>query len=401
MRRWVAIALGVTGLAAAAFFGPLPAFVELQMNRIDGQPLIAVSDRARELHRSLRIVDLHADTLMWRRDLRDRARRGHVDLPRLEEGNVALQVFSSVSKSPRGLNYDANPADSDTLGALAVAQLQPVRTWNSLAERTLWHGQKLDRAVAASGGMLLKVSDDASLDQLLARRGNKAQPVGAMLSIEGLHDLEGKAENLDRFYAAGFRMASLTHFFDDELAGSMHGLKKGGLTPFGRQIVRRMEDKGMIVDIAHLSHAGVADVLAMARRPVVSSHGGVQATCKVNRNLTDDEIRGLARTGGLIGIGYWDAAVCDTSPRAAAKAMRHVRDLVGIDHVALGSDFDGATTTRFDTSQLEQVTQALIDEGFSEDEIRAAMGGNALRVIRAGLRPMASASAGATAEAQR
>jgi hypothetical protein len=148
----VAIALGVTGLAAAAFFGPLPAFVESQMNRIDGQPLIAVSDRARELHRSLRIVDLHSDTLMWRRDLRDRARRGHVDLPRLEEGNVALQVFSSVSKSPRGLNYDANPADSDTLGALAVAQLQPVRTWNSLAERTLWHGQKLDRAVAASGG---------------------------------------------------------------------------------------------------------------------------------------------------------------------------------------------------------------------------------------------------------
>ncbi|WP_371433473.1 dipeptidase [Novosphingobium sp.] len=401
MRRWVAIALGVTGLAAAAFFGPLPAFVESQMNRIDGQPLIAVSDRARELHRSLRIVDLHADTLMWRRDLRDRARRGHVDLPRLEEGNVALQVFSSVSKSPRGLNYDANPADSDTLGALAVAQLQPVRTWNSLAERTLWHGQKLDRAVAASGGMLLKVSDDASLDLLLARRGNKAQPVGAMLSIEGLHDLEGKAENLDRFYAAGFRMASLTHFFDDELAGSMHGLKKGGVTPFGRQIVRRMEDKGMIVDIAHLSHAGVADVLAMARRPVVSSHGGVQATCKVNRNLTDDEIRGLARTGGLIGIGYWDAAVCDTSPRATAKAMRHVRDLVGIDHVALGSDFDGATTTRFDTAQLEQVTQALIDEGFSEDEIRAAMGGNALRVIRAGLRPMASASAEVTAEAHR
>ena len=401
MRRWVAIALGVTGLAAVAFFGPLPAFVESQMNRIDGQPLIAVSDRARELHRSLRIVDLHSDTLMWRRDLRDRARRGHVDLPRLEEGNVALQVFSSVSKSPRGLNYDANPADSDTLGALAVAQLQPVRTWNSLAERTLWHGQKLDRAVAASGGMLLKVSDDASLDQLLARRGNKAQPVGAMLSIEGLHDLEGKAENLDRFYAAGFRMASLTHFFDDELAGSMHGLKKGGLTPFGRQIVRRMEDKGMIVDIAHLSHAGVADVLAMARRPVVSSHGGVQATCKVNRNLTDDEIRGVARTGGLIGIGYWDAAVCDTSPRATARAMRHVRDLVGIDHVALGSDFDGATTTRFDTSQLEQVTQALIDEHFSEDEIRAAMGGNALRVIRAGLRPMASASTGATAEAHR
>ena len=144
----------------------------------------------------------------------------------------------------------------------------------------------------------------------------------------------------------------------------------------------------MIVDIAHCSHACVADVLAMARRPVVSSHGGVQATCKVNRNLTDEEIRGVSRTGGVIGIGYWDGAVCDTSPRAVAKAMRHVRDLVGVQYVALGSDFDGSTTTRFDTSQLVQVTQALLGEGFTQQEIRAVMGGNALRVIRAGLVPM-------------
>jgi len=144
----------------------------------------------------------------------------------------------------------------------------------------------------------------------------------------------------------------------------------------------------MIVDLAHCSHACVADVLAMARRPVVSSHGGVQATCKNNRNLTDEEIRGIAKTGGVIGIGYWEGAVCSTDPKAAAKAIKHVRDLVGIQYVALGSDYDGATTVRFDTSQLEQVTQALMDEGFSEAEIRAVMGLNALRVIKAGLRPL-------------
>ncbi len=184
-------------------------------------------------------------------------------------------------------------------------------------------------------------------------------------------------------------MAGLTHFFDNELAGSMHGLKKGGLTPFGREIVAAMEAKGMIVDIAHLSNAGVAEVLAMARRPVVSSHGGVQATCKVNRNLSDEEIRGVAKTGGIIGVGYWEGAICDTSPAAVAKAMKHIRDLVGIEHVALGSDYDGATTVRFDTSQLVQVTQALMTAGFTADEIRAAMGGNAMRVIRAGLVPMA------------
>ena len=137
----------------------------------------------------------------------------------------------------------------------------------------------------------------------------------------------------------------------------------------------------MIVDIAHASPATVADVLAMARRPVVSSHGGVQATCKVNRNLSDDQIRAIAATGGLIGIGYWEAAVCDTSPKAIAAAIAHVRDLVGIDHVALGSDFDGAVTTSFDTAGLVNVTQALVDRGFTPEEIGKVMGGNLLTLL--------------------
>jgi microsomal dipeptidase-like Zn-dependent dipeptidase len=208
-----------------------------------------------------------------------------------------------------------------------------------------------------------------------------------MLSVEGLQNLEGDLRNLGRLQRAGFRMASLTHFFDHDLAGSMHGLKKGGLTPKGRAAIRRMEALGMIVDVAHCSHACVADILALAQRPVVSSHGGVQATCKVNRNLTDEEVRGVAATGGVVGIGYWEGAVCSTDPRATAKAIRHVRDLVGIAHVALGSDYDGATTVRFDTSQLVQVTQSLLDEGFTAQEIRAVMGENALRVIRAGIVP--------------
>ncbi|HVR89947.1 MAG TPA: dipeptidase [Novosphingobium sp.] len=388
MRKRIWVPLALLALAAIGFFGVAPGYLEASMNKIDGKVLLVVSPEARALHVTLQIVDLHSDTLMWDRDLLERGSRGHEDLPRLQQGNVALQLFSSVTKTPRGQNYDGNGSDTDNITPLVVAQLQPVRTWNSLVERSLYHGTKLDRAVAGSRGALVKVSDDASLDTLLAARQGTKRPVGAMLTIEGLHNLEGKASNLDRLYAAGFRMASLTHFFDDELAGSMHGIKKGGLTPFGRQIVSAMEAKGMIVDLAHLSHAGVADVLAIARRPVVSSHGGVQATCKVNRNLTDAEITGVARTGGVVGIGYWDGAVCDTDPRATARAMKHVRELVGIQYIALGSDYDGATTVRFDTSQLEQVTQALMDEGFTPDEIRAVMGGNALRVIRAGLVPL-------------
>jgi microsomal dipeptidase-like Zn-dependent dipeptidase len=390
MRKKFWIPLTLIGAAAIGFFGFLPGYVEGSMNQIDGQPLIKVSDEAKALHKTLNIVDLHSDTLMWNRDLGDRADRGHMDLPRLQEGNVALQLFSSVTKTPKGQNYDGNGADTDNITLLTFAQLQPVKTWRSLVERSLYHASKRDSAVTGSDGKLQAVNKPQELDALLAARQKDRSTVGAMLTIEGLHNLEGKAENLDRLYDAGFRMAGFTHFFDNELGGSMHGLKKGGLTQFGRDILRRMEAKGMIVDIAHLSHAGVAEVLAMAKRPVVSSHGGVQATCKVNRNLTDDEVRGVAKTGGIIGIGYWEGAICSTDPRAAAKAMKHVRDLVGIQHVALGSDYDGATTVRFDTSQLAQVTQALMDEGFTPDEIRAVMGENALRVIRAGLVPMAN-----------
>jgi microsomal dipeptidase-like Zn-dependent dipeptidase len=388
MRKRVWIPLALIGVAAIGFFGIAPGYVEGSMNVIDGKPLIKVSDEAKKLHKTLTIVDLHSDSLMWNRDINDRAGRGHMDVPRLAEGNVALQLFSSVTKTPKGQNYDGNGADTDNISLLTVAQLQPVKTWGSLVERSLYHAKRRDDAVAGSRGLLVAIDKADRLDALVASRRDGEGAVGAMLTIEGLQNLEGKASNLDRLYNAGFRMAGLTHFFDNELGGSMHGLKKGGLTPFGRNIVRRMEAKGMIVDIAHLSHSGVAELLAMARRPVVSSHSGVQATCKVNRNLTDDEIRGVAKTGGIIGIGYWEGAVCDTSPRAAAKAMKHVRDLVGIQHVALGSDYDGATTVRFDTSQLAQVTQALMDEGFTPEEIRAVMGENALRVIRAGIVPM-------------
>jgi microsomal dipeptidase-like Zn-dependent dipeptidase len=391
MRKWIWGIAALLAIGAIGFFGLAPGYIEASMNRIDGKPLPKVSAEAIALHKTLSIVDLHSDTLMWKRDVLERAERGHMDLPRLRDGYVALQVFSSVSKTPKGQNYDANGADSDNITLLAVSQMQPVRTWNSLLERSLWHGQKLDRAAAASKDALVKVAASDALGALLERRAKGKAITGALLSIEGLQNLEGKAENLDKLYAAGFRMAGITHFFDNELAGSMHGIRKGGLTPLGREVIGRMEDKGMIVDIAHCSRTCVTEILAMARRPVVSSHGGVQATCKVNRTLSDEHIRGVARTGGIIGIGYWDGAICDTSPKSIARAMKHVRDLVGIQHVALGSDYDGATTVRFDTSKLVQVTQALMDAGFTPDEIRAVMGGNAIRVLGEGLKPMAKA----------
>lgn len=387
MKKWLWGAFALIAVAIAAFLILAPGIVEKDMNRVVVTTLPTVTDSTRKLHATLQIADMHEDTLLWKRDVLERADRGHVDLPRLIEGNVALQVFSSVTKTPKNQNYDANSGETDNITLLAVAQLQPPRTWSSLLERSLYHAQKLERAAARSEGRLHVIRSPGELDALLAARAAGQMAVGGLLSIEGLQNMEGRLENLDRLYNAGFRMAGLVHFFDNEIAGSMHGEKKGGLTPLGRQTVRRMEQLGMVVDIAHASHATVAEVLKIAKRPVVSSHGGVQAVCKANRNLSDAEIRGVAKTGGVVGIGYWDAAICGTEPEKVAAAIAHVRDLVGIDHVGLGSDFDGAVTTGFDTAQLVYVTQALVDRGFTPEEIGKVMGGNVLRVLRAGMVP--------------
>jgi membrane dipeptidase len=390
MKKWILTGLALAFVAlvivAIRFFTVTPGRIENSQNRVVPVPL-EITPAAQELQATLDVADLHADSLLWKRDLLERSDRGHVDLPRLIEGHYALQVFSSVTKSPKGQNYDSNGADSDTITSLAIIDLQPPRTWRSLLQRSLWHAEKLRGFAENSGGRLRLIRTPSDIDRLLADRKGGMQVVGGMLSIEGLHDLEGDIANLDVLHAAGFRMAGLAHFFDNDVTGSMHGREKGGLTPLGRQAVLRMESLGMIVDVAHASHAAIADVLAMAKRPVVSSHGGVQATCKVNRNLTDDEIRGIARTGGVIGIGYWSGAICSTHPRDAARAIVHVRDLVGIDHVGLGSDFDGATTTAFDASQVAAVTQALLDGGFSPADIRKVMGGNVLRMLRASIAP--------------
>ena len=163
MRKFLYALVLLLIVGAVGFFTLGPGMIEKSMNKVDGKPLPKVSAEAIALHKTLTIVDLHSDTLMWKRDLLDRADRGHMDVPRLVDGNVALQVFSSVSKTPKGQNYDANGADSDNITLLAFAQLQPVRTWNSLSERSLWHATKLDRAVAASNNALAKVSASEKL----------------------------------------------------------------------------------------------------------------------------------------------------------------------------------------------------------------------------------------------
>ena len=176
-------------------------------------------------------------------------------------------------------------------------------------------------------------------------------------------------------------MMSFTHFFDNLLAGSAHGVEKGGLTELGRDVLVRMEEKHIIVDLSHGSAKQIEDVLSLATRPVVVSHAGVRGTCNNNRNLSDDQLRAIAGNGGLVGIGFWETAVCGKDATAIAAALRYSADLIGVDHVGLGSDFDGSVKVPFDATGIVQVTDALMRAGFGAEDIGKIMGGNEIRLL--------------------
>jgi microsomal dipeptidase-like Zn-dependent dipeptidase len=360
-------------------------FVDGRMNTVIRKPPYTVGPAAQALHAKLRVADMHDDLLLWPRDPVVRGTRGSTDIPRLMDGNVAIEIFSTVSKTPRGQNYDSNSGATDNITPLAIAEHRPLKTWTSLLERARWTSLKAHDAAERANGSFIIVTTAAELERELAGREVKKNVVIGVLSIEGLQVLEGKLANLKTLYSLGFRMMGLAHFFDNEVAGSAHGVAKGGLTPLGRDVVRKMEEKSIIVDLAHASSTTVDDVLAMATRPVVVSHGGVEAVCPGPRNWTDAQLRRLATNGGVIGIGFWDGAVCDVTPKGIAKAIRHAVDVAGIDHVGLGSDWDGAINAAFDATGMPLVTEALLAEGFSEDDIAKIMGENVIRILLQGL----------------
>jgi membrane dipeptidase len=381
MRKKVFIVLGAILLAAlGVFFFFLPGYVGRQMNATIEAPPYAASERAKALHKTLLVADLHADTLMWDRDLLERGDWGHVDLPRLIEGNVAAQAFTVVTKTPRGMNIESNSGDTDNITLLALAERWPVTSLINLTERALYQARRLHEASAQSNGRLVILRTRQDVTNFLERR--KTEIVAGFLGLEGAHALEGDVNNLDRLYDAGFRMIGLAHFFDNEMAGSAHGVDKYGLTDRGRELVWRMEEKRVLIDLAHASQKTIDDVLRIAAQPVIVSHTGVKGTCDNQRNLSDEQLKAIANNGGLVGIGFWETAVCGRDAAAIARAIRYAVNIMGVDRVALGSDYDGAIDAPFDTTGVVQITDALLREGFNEDEIRKIMGENVIRTLR-------------------
>lgn len=383
-RKLVIGLAGVLALGAAGVFTLAPGIVENGQNgTLPGAP--QPSERALALHKTLVIGDWHSDALLWDRDLRQRSTRGHVDLPRLREGNVALQVFTTVTKSPSGLNYEQNSAEAaDDITLLFLAQARPPRTWFDLTERALHQADQLTATADAAPDELRIIRSKADLSRLLAERAAGATVVGGLLGAEGGHAFAGRIENYERMRDAGFRLIGLTHFFDNELGGSLHGeagTEGTGLSDFGREVVARMIADRMVIDLAHASPAMAREVLATpGARPIVS-HTGVHGHCRTQRNFTDDILRDVAAKGGLVGIGFWDEVNCANTVAAIADSILAAIALVGEDHVSLGSDFDGAVTTPLDASQLASLTHVLIDKGLSDATIAKVMGGNMMRYL--------------------
>ena len=383
--RRAALALAVAGavgaIAARAGGRTLVTRTERRLCLTTQRPPYDASERARDLHRTLTVVDLHADSLLWGRDLLRRSGQGQVDVPRLVEGNVALQVFAASTKSPRHLNIERNDDRSDDIVLLAMAGGWPPATWRSLLARALHMGSRADAMARRSDGRLTLIRSRDDLDRYLARRANEPGITAGLLAIEGAHALDDDPANVEVVADAGFRMMSPAHFFDNAFGGSAHGIEKGGLTPAGREMIRRMEARGMVLDLSHTSGRSIDDALAMSRRPVVVSHTGVRGTCDNNRNLSNEQLRGVAATGGLIGIGFWPTACGGDDAAAIARSIRYAVDVAGSEHVGLGSDFDGGVPVPFDATGLVQLTDALIDAGLDDDQIAKVMGSNAIRLL--------------------
>jgi membrane dipeptidase len=345
----------------------------------------AVSASAQALHDSLWIADFHSDALLWPRSLLDRHSYGLVDLPRLRDGHVALVVLAATTRMHADSNYHRTLPLFDILPAVAIASQWPKAAWFDPYERALALAHKAHREADASEGALRLVRTTQELTAVVGAEHNGRPIVSAVLSIEGMHALDGDIARLDSLFAAGYRIFGITHMFDNDIGGSSSGWHKAGLTPLGRSVVARIDSMGGIIDLAHASRSTIEDVLAITTRPVVVSHTGLTSMCAGPRNLDDDLARRIAQGGGIIAIGFWKAAVCGSDTRAVARAIHHAIDVVGIDRVALGSDWDGGVPVPFDAAHVAMLTEALLKEGLTRDEIRAVMGENEKRFLLANL----------------
>ena len=374
---------------------------------LGGTEPAALAARAHALHFSSIVVDTHVDTtqrlLDPRFNLAVRDPRGSVDIPRLREGGVGAIFFAAW-------------APSRVTGPTAV--------------------HRATQQIAAVRSQIEKYPRDLTLATTAEeiRAAHRVGKIALLLGIEGGQMINSDLHNLQKFADLGVRYMTLTHSGNVEWADSSGDVAKhNGLTPFGKEVVREMNRLGMIVDVSHVSDKTFFDVLAVSRAPLIASHSSCRAVCDAPRNMTDDMIKALAAKGGVIQINFHVAFLsqkfrnaerrnphinkaieqevanichgdeaCELLEgdrltrqyvdkgelprvdwREIIEHIDHAVKLVGVDHVGLGSDFDGANMPygMEDATQLPKITEALLARGYSEGDVRKILGENTLRLM--------------------
>lgn len=373
LKKFFKILLIIIAVALLGFFLFVPSYLDKSSNKVT----IAGAANKNGWYDSIPfIADLHCDELLWDRDLLKKIDYGHVDVPRMQQANMAFQVFTIVSKVPAGINIEKNDGNSDQISLLSFAQLRPVSNWFSIKARALNQCQTLHDFAKESNGQLRVITSRNELQQFITDRKTNSELTSGMLGLEGAQPLEGNLNNLQEFYNTGVRYIGLAHFYDNEFAGSAHGMKKGGLTPLGKQLIKKMDSLHILIDLAHSSQQTINDVFAMHEGPVLVSHTGIKGVCDNQRNLSDEHLQEIGKRNGLVGIGLWETAVCGKDAEATAKSIRYVADKIGVDKVALGSDWDGAIEAHFDVTGLPLLVSELEKLKFTRSEIEQILGGN-------------------------
>jgi membrane dipeptidase len=369
------------------------------------------------------IVDLHAHpslkVALFRRKLAQRFRASkytdpfsvHTDFPKLKESGLDV-LLSTVYAPEHGI--------AEECAILKLLRYVMPRTWKQVYGRTPFAVamdmlDRMEREVQKSvdpetGKPYAKMAFSLrELEECLQPAGGRGdRPIAVVHNIEGAHSLDGKLENVQRFFDRGVAYLTLGHFYENEAvhpvfpypeSAQVLGCFQGdrnvalGLKPFGEQVIEKMMELGMILDVAHCTPPArrrIYDITGK-RRPLIASHVGAYEINPSAYNPQDWEIKQIADTGGVVGVifmNYW--LMPHETGRGLnyiARTIRHFADVGGIDCVAIGTDFDGFTDPPddlIDFSQLPKLTQRLIAEGYSSDQIAKILGGNALRVLREG-----------------
>lgn len=324
---------------------------------------IELTPEGLELHRNSLLVDGHND-LPWairsgggleRFDLSGYIRSFHTDIPRLREGGVGAQFWSVYVPATSRAAYDTT--------------VQQINLVHRMVER-----------YPAAFALALSTAD--------IRAARAAGKIASMIGMEGGHSMEESIPKLQDLYARGARYMTLTHSKSLSWADSANDRRVvGGLNDFGRSVVREMNRLGMLVDISHVSPAAMRDAIATSVAPVIFSHSSAYGVLANPRNVPDDVLRLMPANGGLVMVNFYSDYIVPSGRGDVDSVLDHIDHIVrvaGIDHVGLGSDFDGVPTVPVqldDVSMYPYITQGLINRGYGTDDIKKILGENLMRVF--------------------